>query len=198
MKFKALLLAAILVAIGITSTSAQQKTNVCIIDLAEVFKNHAAFNAELTKLQTEAEAFKATIENQRQQLTARREAMLGMPPGSDQYVKEESALAQITAGLQVNAKNQISEFAKREAQLHFNTYQQIQQLIANYCKQRRISIVLVFSGAKVDPGDPDSIMRKVNGDIVYNAPEKDITQSIIQYLTQVSANPNTNTDTNKK
>ena len=66
---------------------AQQKTNVGIIDLAQVFKSHPTFNRQLEKLQQDAEVFKQTVQQQRQQLQNRRENLAKMKPNSAQFQK---------------------------------------------------------------------------------------------------------------
>ena len=180
-------LAITLTVTGISSVNAQQQTNVSIIDLAQVFRSHPTFNAQLTKLQQDAENFKAEINRQREDLTRRQEAMMKLDPNSDAFRNEESNLAQIAARLEVDARNRIKVFAQREAELHYKTYMEVRGLIGNYCQQRGIAIVLTFNQIEVDTQNPDSIMRYVNGDVVYHQPHKDITKPIIQYLAQVAS-----------
>ncbi len=168
-----------------TNTSVGMKTNIGIIDLAQVFKSHPTFNQQLKQLQQDAEMFKSTVQQQRQMLQTRRENLAKMDPNSAKFKNEESNLAQIAARLEVDGRNKVKEFAQREANLHYNTYQQIQGLIGRYCKQNGIRIVMTFDGSPVDPNNPDSIMRKVNASVVYHVPQKDITRPIIQYVAQV-------------
>ena len=180
-----LIVAVVVAIVPVSFNAAQQKTNVGLVDLALVFKSHPTFNRELEKLQQDAELFKQKVQQQRQQLQTRRENLAKLPPNSAQFKKEESDLAQIAAGLEVQGRNTIKEFAQREANLHYTTYMQIQGLIGKYCQQQGIRVVMTFDSSPVDPKNPDSIMRKVNGSVVYHSPQKDITKPIVQYVAQV-------------
>ena len=184
MKLNSFFAAAGLLAILGSSVFAQQKTNVCIIDIAKVFESHPTFRQNLKKLQQEAEAFKAEIEQKRQQLNARKETILKMTPGSEQFKTEEANLAQVAARFEVDARNRIKEFGQREADLHYVTYQEIKGLIGQYSKSRGIAIVITHQNFEVDQANADSIMRWVNRQIVFHSAHKDITQPIIQYLAQ--------------
>jgi len=165
-----------------SNISAQQQTTVCIVDMAKVFKNHPTFNQNLAKLQQDAELLKQTVNGKKGQLIARREQLNTLDANSQQFRNEESALAQAAAKLEVDAKNQIQQLSKREADLHFQTYEQVRQIIGNYCQQRGIQIVMTYSNEEVDLADPNSIMARVNSNVVYSTPNVDLTMMIIQGL----------------
>ena len=78
MKSLSFVIAIGLVAFAATLANAQQKTNVCIIDLAQVFRSHPTFNQQLTQLQKEAEAFKSKMNEQRTALIARNDRLMAM------------------------------------------------------------------------------------------------------------------------
>lgn len=182
MNSKNLVIATVFLVAFSANCLAQQKTKICIVDLAKVFKNHPTFNQQLQQLQTDAEAFKRLVNQQKQQLITRREKMMNLDVKSAEFKSEESILAQIAAKLEVDANNGIKDLTQREADLHFATYQQVQRLIGAFCQQRGISIVMTYSNEEVDPNDPNSIMARVNSNVVYSRPDIDITMAIIQGL----------------
>ena len=94
MKSLSFVIAIGLVAFAATLANAQQKTNVCIIDLAQVFRSHPTFNQQLTQLQKEAEAFKSKMNEQRTALIARNDRLMAMEnKESAEFKQEESSLA---------------------------------------------------------------------------------------------------------
>ncbi len=168
---------------GIGSVSAQ--TRVAIVDIGAVFKSHPEFPQQLEMLKQEAEQFKADSVAAQQRLVQKSEILKQYAPGSPDFKKAESSLAQESAALEVEQRDQMRKLMQREAQLHFETYAEVNEMIGNYCEQREIQLVLRFNGQPMDPKVPGTIMQKVNGSIIYYQPEKDITQQIIAQLVQL-------------
>ncbi len=87
--------------------------------------------------------------------------------------------------MEVEQRNKMRTLMQREAELHFDTYTEVNDLIAQYCDQRQIQLVLRYNSQQMDPNEPATIMQRVNGSIIYYAPDKDITQQLIAQLIQM-------------
>ena len=169
--------------IGFSSADAQ--TRVSVIDIGQVFKNHPTFPKQLETLKSEAERFKQGSLQLRQQMIKKAEVLQQYKPGSDEFKQAESAIAKESAALEVEQRNQMRGLVEREAKLHFQAYQQVEAAIASYCEPREIQLVLRYNDVEMKKGDPQSIMRKVNGSIVFHQPSRDITTAVIAELPKV-------------
>lgn len=161
-----------------------QMTYVGIIDLSVVFDNHPHFTSQLQALKQEAEGYQASVLRQSQQLTRDMESVsLIYKPGTTEFAEKEKDLRVQLAKLEVDARSKMRELMVRESQLHFNVLREVNQLVAEYCREKEIRMVLRYSRpVKVSPTDPDSVMQWVNGTVVYFRPERDITDVIVQRL----------------
>lgn len=174
-------------------TIASAQSNVALVDVGKVFEAHPRFSQELQQLKVEADQFKANSVQLREQMAAKSEKLKIYTPGSDEFRAAETALAQELARLEVEQRDLMRQLMQREAKLHFETYQQVKQLIQNYCQNQGVRLVLRHSDQELNVDDPNSIMQQVNGNIVYYAPGRDITGAIIQQLNgsaRLPANPN--------
>ena len=53
--------------------------------------------------------------------------------------------------------------------------------------EQGIQLVLRYNSEQMDPKNPDSIMQRVNGSVVYHDESRDITLAIIQRIAQSGA-----------
>ena len=182
--------------VGFTTTTFGQ-TNVAIVDIGEIFKNHVEFTRGLEALKQEAEQFKNGSASIQQELLKKAEGLRMYQPGSDEYIRAESALAQETAKREVEQKARMTDMMIREAKLHYDTYVEVTKLISDYCQKQGIALVLRYNGMQMNPKDPATIMQKVNGNIVYQRPDKDITPIIIQQIAQLKGTANVQQNPNR-
>ncbi len=172
------------------NSSATAQTKVVLIDVGLIFKSHPQFSKELNALKAEADNFKASSQREGQALAAKKEKLRAFRPGSDDFKALETKLAQEQAAFSVEQNGILRELMNREAKLHYDTYQQVTTVIGEYCNSRNIQLVLRYNSEKMDPSQPGSIMEKVNGNVVYYLPQKDVTAEILQQIKQLSATAN--------
>lgn len=176
---------------GMCAISSAQ-SNVALVDVGKVFEAHPQFTQELQRLKAEAEQFKAKSVQLREQMMAKSERLKMLTPGSEEFKAGETDLAQELARLEVEQRDAMRKLMQREAQLHFNTYQQVKQLINRFSSSKGIRLVLRHAEQELDIDNPNSIMQHVNGNIVYYSPDRDITAAIIQQLNSTAGVPSNN------
>jgi Skp family chaperone for outer membrane proteins len=155
---------------------------VAIIDMAAVFKAHRVFSQQLDSIRSQAESLRANAMQAQQDFARKTEVLKTFEPGSQSFRDAEAALAKEAALLDMNQKDQVRQLMQAEAKLHFDTYQQVNQLIAGLCQEKGITLVLRFVSDSLDESNPESIMQKVNSAIIYHQPGRDITPEIIALL----------------
>ncbi len=166
-------------------TTSNAQTRVAIVDVGMIFKQHPTFAAELERLKQEADAFKTASMKAQQGLAQEAEGIkANFKPDSVDFKNAQTDLAQKAAGLQVDQSQKMKALMEREATLHFQTYQQVKNLIAQYCDAKGVQLVLRYNSQQMDPEQPGSVMARVNSSVVYHNPVNDITNTI---LSQVGA-----------
>ncbi len=168
---------------NISTTMAQ--TKVAIVDIGLIFKSHPQFAQSLAGLKQEADQFKSVSLEQQKALMAKAEVLKSYQPSSAEFKAAETKLAQESAGMEVDQRDKMRLLMQKEAQLHFNTYAQVNELISKYCEANGIQLVLRYNSAKMDPKSPASVMQRVNGSVVYHNQQNDITPELIARITQM-------------
>ncbi len=173
-----------------------QMTYVAIIDLSVVFDSHPQFSNQLQALKQEAEGYQANAMRQMQQLSRDMESVaLIYKPGTVEFAEKEKDLSVQRAKLEADARSKMRELMIRESQLHYNVLREVNQLVAEFCREQEIRMVLRFTRpVNVSPMDPESVMQWVNGAVVYHRPERDITDIIVQRMQgRTAMNPSNGT-----
>ena len=165
---------------SINAASAQ--TKVAIVDVGAIFKQHTSFAAALEALKNQADGFKAEALKAQQSLAQRAKVLQTLLPDSDDFRAKQTELAQKAAALQVEQNGVMQKLMEKEAMLHHETYQQVNELISKYCDARGIQLVLRYSNQEMDLAQPGSVMQRVNSSVIYHNPDYDITQAIVGQL----------------
>ena len=187
----ALVSSQVILALGLIST-ADAQTNVALVDISKVFKNHPQFSQQLDQLKIQADQFKAATQKLQQDFMAKAEDLNQYDKNSQDYRQREATLAKESAEMEVVQRTKMRDLLTAEARLHFDTYSEIQQYISQYCQERGIQLVIRYDSEPMKPNDPTSIMQRVNSGVVFSRAGKDITENIIERITQVrnAATPN--------
>lgn len=186
LKVSVLLVMLVSIATGL-STSAIAQTNVALVDVGKIFKSHPVFGQQLEALRQEAEQFKVETRQMQQALMKEASVLKNYEQDSAEFKAEESRLAQKSAAREVQQRSVMRDLMKKEAQLHFDTYNEIKQVIADYAQQSGIRMVMRYNSMPLDPSVPASIMQKVNGSIVFHTNQKDITDEILSQVVRMKA-----------
>ena len=193
--------AAVLAVASVTSlwapTAVQAQTNVALVDIGKIFKSHPVFGQQLEGLRQEAEQFKAQTQQMKQALMQEAQGLKEYEPTSPEFKAEETRLAQKSAAKEVEQRNKMRDLMKMEAQLHFDTYNEIKAMIADYAQKQGVRMVMRYNSQEIDPAVPASIMQKVNGSIVFHTNQKDITEEVVGQIARTYA-ANRGSDTNRR
>ena len=166
---------------------AEAQSSVAIVDIGMVFKAHPTFPRELETLRAEADQFQKNAVQLQQQMVAKSEKLQMWTPDSGDYRNFETQLAQELATLEVQQRSEMRSLMVREAQLHFQTYQQVKKVVNDYCAAKNIRLVLRHTDQKLNVDNPKSVMADVNKNLVFYTPEIDITNEIIRQIGGVAS-----------
>ncbi len=172
------------------STAAAQSGGmiVAVIDTKKVFDNYASFQARLSRIRGEMNAYKQQNLARRKQLADRVKQLRELKPSSDEYKRLEAEIAQTESSLVTEAKLKQNEILRREAKEHYHAYQQVLAAIARVAQKHNISLVLRYDSQEIDPSNVNSVVRGLNRTVVYQN-RLDITDLVTHELNQVARQP---------
>jgi Skp family chaperone for outer membrane proteins len=156
-------------------------TNVVVIDVANIFKNHIRFNEKMKEIKNEIDQFEASIRAEQTKFNQKRESLAQFNPSSPEYKKLEEELARMQSEVQVQVGLKRKAFLEQEAREYFKTYKEIEQSVAVFAQQNRIGLVLRFNGDEMKPDSRESVLQGVNKAVVYHD-RLDITEWILRDL----------------
>lgn len=156
-------------------------TNVAVIDIGFIFKNHNAFNARLKEINSRGEELEAWVKQQQRDLTNMRQKLQTYTAGSPEYAKTEEEITKLIAANDLTLRRQKTDLLNDEAQLYYNTYTQIEQVINAFAQRARIGLVLKYNSEPVKPDDRNSVLQYINRPVVYHH-RLDITKEILAEL----------------
>ena len=202
MKSTRTLLSACLLTMFIAAgTHAQQGASpglVTVLDVAKVFENHPVFKAKMDSLKQEVQAFQQQVRAQVTDLTKKRQNLTQKYKiGSPEFKKEEEALAREEADLKVKTGQKERDYMDREARLYYDTYLEVQNVVADFSRANNISLVLRFDSSEIDKTNRSSVSTGVNRFIVYQE-KLDLTQLIINEVSKKSAQAGIQGTTNRQ
>jgi len=176
---------------ALTATTLQSQetktsgTQVVLIDITKVFKEHAGFNAAMEAMKQEVESFEAYIRQERSKGQKMAEQLKEFKIGSPEYKGLETDIAKLSTDLQVEAQLKRKDFMQREAKVYYDTYLDVQAKVKSFADRNGIDIVQSYSSEPMNLEDRNSVLQGVNQPIVYQK-NRDITNFIVRAVTKTS------------
>ncbi len=156
-------------------------------------ENNNKFKANLESIQTEIDAFDDTLDKKREEVKTKVEELRGYKAGSAAYSSLEQEIAQIQSDVSVQMQIKRKSVLMKEAQVFYDSYNEVLSHIKTFSERNGISLVLNFDSKPIDPASRESVLKGVNKDIVYQR-SLNITSYIIKSINggsaaNVGANP---------
>jgi len=163
--------------------------NIALLDVGYLFKNHVRFNGMKEDLKRDLATFQENVKVEKAKIEQLATRLPDYRRGTPDYKSLEEEISQRRAELAAKFELQGREFARREARIYHNVYQEITDATNRYIQQRGIDMVLRFSGDPVDPEQPDSVLASLNKPVVAYQGGVDITPAILQELNRSKPGP---------
>ena len=156
-------------------------TQVALIDIGHILKNHSRYKAARENLMQRGKALQVTATQESKKLNAEAEQLKDFQPGSLEFKKLEASLAQQHSDTRVKLELSRRELVDEEVKLYYTTYQEVEAAVETIAVKYNIQLVLRFDREKMDPADADSIRRGLMNNVVYQS-KLDITDMVLQSL----------------
>ena len=166
---------------NVNAQNAPAGTRVVVVDIAVVMENNNKFKAKLEAIQTEIDAFDDTLDKKREEVKSKVEELRGYKAGSAAYSALEQEIAQIQSDVSVQMQIKRKSVLMKEAQVFYDSYNEVLGHIKSFSERNGISLVLNFDSKPIDPASRESVLKGVNKDIVYQR-SLNITSYIIKAI----------------
>jgi len=157
-------------------------SDIALIDIGVIFKNHTRFKAHMADLQADMERAEQQMKKERDSLRALSEQLNAYKAGTVEYKQLEEEITKRSADLNVRFQLQKKEFAKTEAKTYYMVYQEIQQEVDAFAQANGIAVVLKFKSEQADADKPEEVLTELNKPVIWYARGLDITPIILESL----------------
>ncbi len=188
---------AALLLVGLTATYASAQTRptaqpaapavrpqIAVIDISRVFKEHPRFIEQMAQLKARVEREDANMKARADRLQAMAEELKSLKSGSQEYKDKEKLIASERAQMQIDIQVQRKEFLQQEASIYKDIYEEVKVAVANYASRAGLAAVIRYTSKpeEIDPNQPNVILSEIQKDLVWFAPQLDITNPILATL----------------
>jgi len=157
---------------------------VAVIDVAYIFKNHAAIKDEVAKVEAELKSFDAELTGKREELQQAAAELKTFKPGTAEYAAAEEKVASMESRLRLDMARKRKELSDAEAKIYFDNYQRIAAGVKFLANHYKINLVLRYNSEEMNLEQGESVIRGVMKNIVYHDESLDMTKGVMQYLDQ--------------
>jgi Skp family chaperone for outer membrane proteins len=180
----ALAVAALAMTNGTSALAEEGGHRIAVIDVAYIFKNHPAIQAEVKKVEEELKSFDAELTGKREELQRSAAMMKEYKPGSPEYTQAEEQVAEMESKLRLEMARKRKELADSEAKIYYENYQRIAAGVKFLANHYKINLVLRYNSEEMNLEQGESVIRGVMKSIVYHDESLDMTKGVMQYLDQ--------------
>ena len=157
-------------------------SEVAILDLPYILKNHGGFNQRVEDLRREAEGVENDFKAKRDSIQKLMVQLDDLQRGSPDFKKLEEDITKRQANLSVEINIMKKKFQESEAKIYYEVYQQILADVRYYAEANRITLVLKFNGDEANKDNPEEIMREMQKMVLYYNQAIDITPIILDRM----------------
>ena len=155
---------------------------IVVLDVAKVFKANPSFNQQIERIQSEAEKLKTEVETRQQELRAKAQNVSeNFVVNTTERKEAEATLEQEMTALRTYARQAEADLMSQEAKIYYDTYLQMQAIVATAARENGIALVLRFDSSDIDPSIRSSVVSAVNRAIVFQK-DSDLTGYVIEQM----------------
>lgn len=184
---------AIAFAMTVTITADEQPGTsglVTVLDVAKVFEDNPTFKNQMEAIKSEAETLKQRITDTQENIRKEAMALQELEVGTEQRNIREAELEQRQTKLRTEARQSEQDLLNREAQIYYQTYRTMQEVVTKIAQENGISLVLRFDNSEIDPNSRPEVIKMVNRTVVVHH-RLDLTKLVSQQMNARTASAGT-------
>lgn len=169
--------------------SAAAGNRMAVIDIGHIFDNHPSYKARIAGIDEEMKRAEEQINARREGLLKEIEVLRNLVENSADYKAKEEEIAKEESRLKLEFGRREKGFAEQKAQVVYDIYNQLQQVVSAFAEHNGIDLVIRYSRKQkeMDPKRPQSVIEGINREVVFHRATIDMTDSVLDYIKQQSA-----------
>ena len=148
-----------------------------IVNVNKVFKSYTKFTRLMDQLKGDIEAKENELRATEKIITGKMASLKSLTQKQDRD-NAEKEIAELKFTFEKDRRDLQQSFLQREAQIYSTVYKELTDLLALYCKDYNIHIVLRYRD-EGDAENPQAVLQTLNRQVVYHHPNLDLTKVII-------------------
>lgn len=152
---------------------------VAVIDLDYVLKNSDRFKEIRLALNSESEALNQEAKEADKALKKLAEEARSYEGGTPEHKEIEAEFARKKADIEVSLKQRDTELSQKHARELFGVYEEILDLVKDYCEKNAIDVVLQVYTETPEESQVQLRQRRMAQTVFYSVKEIDITNDIL-------------------
>ncbi|MCA9176839.1 MAG: OmpH family outer membrane protein [Planctomycetales bacterium] len=156
-------------------------TRIAVVDVKQIFEQNNRFKSQMEAIEGQVKKLQEEMTNVQKWALDQQKALGEMPKGPNRDAAEAKLASQI-AQYRVNETLKKKNILESEAAVYYNSWRDIERAVEAHCQRHRIDLVVRFDSRNMDPSNRESVMQTVNRSVIYQAPELDITNSVLMML----------------
>lgn len=153
---------------------------VAVLDVAKVFEMNASFKQQMDAIKARADQLKSQIQAEQTAIQTAAQAVLQLDVG-DERNQKESEIEQRQAALRTRARQLETDLLKQEAEIYYQTYEQMKSVVAKLAGEFGISLVMRFDSSAIKAENRADVIKGVNRTVVYHD-HLDLTTKVIEAM----------------
>jgi outer membrane protein len=156
----------------------QPGIRVAVIDVGKVFKEYSKYKSLADTLKADIEAKENELKSMEQAMRGKAESIKSIKAQADRD-RIEKEIADLKFSFEKKRQTYRSDLMRREADMYTTIYKELTDMLAAYCKENSIHMVLRL---QEDGEDPQAVLQTINRQVVYCHPNLDLTTVMVQGL----------------
>ena len=180
---KITLVLAVVVTMTAQSDAQEKGTSglVTVLDVAKVFDQNPWFKQRMEAIKGEADGLKAEITRKQEEIRQEALNVQQMEVGSAARNDQERKLEQRQAELRTTARQSEQQLLNKEAEIYFETYSTMREVVTSIAQENGISLVLRYDSTEINPTNRPEVIKGVNRNVVYHR-QLDLTKLVSQQM----------------
>lgn len=154
-----------------------------LIDMAFLFSKYDKFEALRGDLKAEIETADATLKVRLEKIKLLQEEMKALVPSSKEFTDREKKITEMLGAAEAEKKNLQRKFMRDETKIYQQVYREVLDAVNKYAALYKYTLIVRYSREEAAEGDdPQKVMQSLQRQVVFNRPQDDITDKVLNYL----------------
>lgn len=171
---------------GATKTAAAADNSphrVGLIDMAFLFSKYSKFEALRADLKADIESADASLKGRLEKIKSLQAEMADLVKTSKDYTDREKQITELAASAEAERKNLQRKFMREETKIYQTCYRETLDAVNKYAAIYKYTLIIRYSREDApQDDDPQKVMQALQRQVVFNRPEDDITDPVLNYL----------------